>query len=26
VFGVLLARTRGERPHWRWERDDDDDR
>ena len=26
AFGVLLVRTRGERPHWRWEREDDEDR
>ena len=26
AFGVLLVRSRGDRPHWRWERDDEDDR
>ena len=26
AFGVLLVRSGGERPHWRWEREDDEDR
>jgi hypothetical protein len=26
AFGVLLVRRRGEGPHWRWERGDDDER
>ncbi|MFS0792824.1 hypothetical protein [Microbacterium sp. 1P10AE] len=25
AFGVLLVRSRSDRPRWRWERDDDDD-